>query len=63
MIVLKIYLLISFLWALFAFYKARTNFKAPLNNYNTCLITALINFVLFPCAIYISVRNDKINFE
>jgi hypothetical protein len=60
MIVLKIYLVLCLIWSVFAFYKHRVSYPTPLNCWMNCLITAVLNFVIFPYAFGVAAANKKI---
>lgn len=58
---IKIYLIVSFIWAVFAFYKHRVSYPAPLNSWTNCIYTAFINFLVFPYAFMVALLNGKIS--
>jgi len=57
---LEIYLIFCAVWSVIAFYKQRTSYKAPLNNWMGCFTTALLNFAIAPIALVIAIKNKKL---
>lgn len=57
---ITIYLTICFCWCILALYKHRTTYPKPFNNWKSGIITMIINFIIFPYAIYIAVKMKKI---
>lgn len=59
-IFIKTYLVLSLLWSILSFYKCRVSYPVPLNNYGNCLKTMIVNFVVFPYALYTAIKNKKV---
>jgi len=57
---MNIYFILCLLWGLYASYKQRTIYQRPLNCWKNVIITGLINFWVFPYALYIAIKNKKI---
>jgi len=57
---MNIYFILCLLWGLYASYKQRTIYQRSLNCWKNVIITGLINFWVFPYALYIAIKNKKI---
>ena len=54
-----VYLILCILWSIFSFYKHRTSYPVPLNSWGNCLKTAWTNFLVFPYALAIAIKDKK----
>lgn len=60
MIYLIIYLILCLLWGIYSVYIVIKFYKA---NFFLCVFNLLMNFVIFPLALFIAIKNKKFHWQ
>jgi len=54
-----IYIIMCTIWGIFSGYKQRTIYNIPLNCWKNVIVAGLVNFLVFPYALYKAFKHKK----